>query len=141
MLKRATIQQKLVNEQTERVTQEAQARVAQAEASAKKALRVCKKGARRSQEVINYKKVLQAKNGRLTSDSDVGQLRATLDGREEACLRAEEDARIYRNKYHLSLVILWAPLNHLVDHTELAVDSCMRVHSSCRSAVLVVVVP
>ena len=98
MLERAYIQQKLEHLNIQRTHQEAQAKLAQSEAIAEKALRICTKGAARSREASSRARLLQTKLDRLTSQTNVQQLQATVEEKEERFRYSQQEAESYRSK-------------------------------------------
>lgn len=103
VLQRAVADQELQYKHLQRAYQKAQVQVIESSATAEKALRVIRKGTRRSREITSHKRLLETKHDRLAREADIPQLRVTLAGTEENCWRAQEEARIYKNKYKLSL--------------------------------------
>ena len=104
VLEKAFIQQKLQNMEMQRAYQQSQAQIAQSEAVAKKAKRVITKGARRSREITSRARLLDTKLDRLAKESDIPQLHATIEEKEEDVQRAQLDAAEYKKKFWRTMV-------------------------------------
>ena len=82
-----------------RVNQDLQAREGQRMAKDKKARRVMTKLIRRAREATSQSRLLQTKLNRLTQETDLPQLHATIEEQEEAIQRSSDEARVYKNKF------------------------------------------
>lgn len=64
-----------------------------------KAVRIINKGARRFAEATSHRRLLQTKVDCLSAESDVSQLYATIEEKEEAVDKARVGEQVYKNKF------------------------------------------
>ena len=98
-LEKAFMQERLENLNRQRANQQLQAKAAQAEADAKKAVRVLTKGFRRLREHKSRVRLMETKLDRVARESNLLQLHDTVDEKEEDLQRAKEDVHTYKAKH------------------------------------------
>ena len=103
-LEKAFMQERLENLNRQRANQQLQAKASQAEADAKKAVRVLTKGFRRFREHTSRVRLMETKLDRVARESNLLQLHDTLDEREEELQRAQEEVHTYKSKHWRSEV-------------------------------------
>ena len=106
VIERRLMQQELELMSLRRANQHYQAVDRQREALLKKAVRVVAKGLRRSKETTSQLRLSQTKLDHLTRESDVPQLHATIEEKENAIQQALEEAeraRLYEVGYKRKL--------------------------------------